>query len=603
MIDRLHGLKQRLGMRRPVRLLESAELAGPVAFGILRPTVAIPQGLHQTFTRDEVDAILAHELAHLAARDPLWQLIADATYSLAWWHPMLGWARRRLRMASEIAADEATQIVPRGPDALAAALVTLARTWTPQGRLAWLSLAERSFRSQLGRRVERLVKMSPEHPCSRRRSRPAGAAHAITLSLFLVLSAVGFTTWIRPQAALAKGETTMRVFHHSLRNSMAGVALAAVLATGGDASADPPPKEREAERRAGAERDHAEKSREEALRPRAEMAELQQHARRLKQAIGAAGEEKSDRTVELKRQLERISRRMADIAHEHGHAHEHGPVPEQRLQAIARQLEELRGHHHRLIEAGRREEAAEVERKIGHLERVAQRRGPLRDGELKGPIRDGERKGPLPREGDEHVERRVAHLLEAAKRLETLGAHDLAGAVRKEAEMLQRHFREHPREGDAKRREHAEHGEHAEHAARLHHTLRQMNAEMQELRASLEEMRGQLRELQGGDRPNRRETDRIRPDRPRPDGIRPDAPRPDRPGLDRPRPDRERALGDRPDRPRDGDRDKGDRDKGDRDKGDRDKGDRDKGDRDKGDKDNRDKDRGDKDKGDQRDRD
>ena len=49
---------------------------------------------------------LAHELAHLAARDPFWCLVADGAAAMLWWHPAVWWLRRQSQLASELAADE-----------------------------------------------------------------------------------------------------------------------------------------------------------------------------------------------------------------------------------------------------------------------------------------------------------------------------------------------------------------------------------------------------------------------------------------------------------------------------------------------------------------
>ena len=89
-VDRIAG---RVGLRRRVRLLQYAGLNVPVAFGIVRPTVVLPAGFWDRFSRPEQEAVLAHELAHLAARDPLWHLLAELCCAALWWHPAVWWLR------------------------------------------------------------------------------------------------------------------------------------------------------------------------------------------------------------------------------------------------------------------------------------------------------------------------------------------------------------------------------------------------------------------------------------------------------------------------------------------------------------------------------
>ncbi|HEX4120507.1 MAG TPA: M56 family metallopeptidase, partial [Verrucomicrobiae bacterium] len=105
-------------------------LPSPIAFGILRPAIALPPDFLVRFSSAEREAVLAHEMAHLAARDPFWLMVSDAAAALAWWHPLLWWARHRLQSASESAADEASALVPGGAHALAECLVRLGHELT-----------------------------------------------------------------------------------------------------------------------------------------------------------------------------------------------------------------------------------------------------------------------------------------------------------------------------------------------------------------------------------------------------------------------------------------------------------------------------------------
>jgi hypothetical protein len=115
-------------IRSPWRIIESTELCGPVAFGIWRPTIALPAEFAERFTAPQRDAMVAHEMAHLDGRDPAWCLLSDLLCAVAWWHPGVWWVRNRFRAAAESAADTvAATMIPGGHMALAEALVTLGR--------------------------------------------------------------------------------------------------------------------------------------------------------------------------------------------------------------------------------------------------------------------------------------------------------------------------------------------------------------------------------------------------------------------------------------------------------------------------------------------
>jgi beta-lactamase regulating signal transducer with metallopeptidase domain len=162
--DRADAILQRLAARRRIRVLQSPGLNGPLAFGILRPSVGLPADFAAKFSRAEQDAMLAHELAHLAAHDPLWYLLADVCSAALWWQPLAWWARRRLHRASELAADEAATIFPDGPAALAGCLVTLGKQMTQRPAGSWMGVEGGGFRSNLAERVQRLLHLAHVAP-------------------------------------------------------------------------------------------------------------------------------------------------------------------------------------------------------------------------------------------------------------------------------------------------------------------------------------------------------------------------------------------------------------------------------------------------------
>ena len=108
------------------------------------------EGFTRRFTNEQQDAMLAHELAHLAAHDPLWHALADLVTAMLWWHPLAWLAKQQLRSASEAAADEASLVVENGPNVLAECLVELGGRLTRTHSLGWLGMADGDFRSGLG---------------------------------------------------------------------------------------------------------------------------------------------------------------------------------------------------------------------------------------------------------------------------------------------------------------------------------------------------------------------------------------------------------------------------------------------------------------------
>ncbi|PYJ86108.1 MAG: hypothetical protein DME22_06580 [Verrucomicrobia bacterium] len=226
--NRLETLARLLGIKRRVRLVESARLSGPIVFGVLRPTIGLPIEFNRRFDGSQQEAMLAHELAHLAANDPVWYLLTDLTTAVFWWHPLVWSARRRLYAASETAADEASLLVANGPGVLAECLVQLGAQLTQRRTFAWLGVEGSGFRSGLGRRVVRLVNL--RGGCWRPPSRVRSALAKAFGPLALIVAVMLCTAWVGPQA-FTKGES-MKTMKETWKRSFAAFALLASLGTG-----------------------------------------------------------------------------------------------------------------------------------------------------------------------------------------------------------------------------------------------------------------------------------------------------------------------------------------------------------------------------------
>jgi len=202
-------------------------LTAPIAFGLVRPTVGVPLDFGTRYDPNKQEAMLAHELAHLAAGDPCWCLLADAVTALLWWHPASWWLRRELHASSELAADEASQVVADGPRALAECLVELG------GRLASRPVAGllrvSGFRSHLGQRIEHLVRLEGD---AWRPPRRRGAGCVRIFGPIAMAAVVVFcSAWAAPQA-LRKGNG-MKTMQQNWKQSLAAVALLATLGSPG----------------------------------------------------------------------------------------------------------------------------------------------------------------------------------------------------------------------------------------------------------------------------------------------------------------------------------------------------------------------------------
>jgi beta-lactamase regulating signal transducer with metallopeptidase domain len=96
---------ERLGVARPVRLVESHEHRMPFTAGLRRPALVIPVAA-RAWPEERRRVVLLHELAHIARHDCLVQTLAFAAGALYWFHPGIWWVVRRLRVERELACDD-----------------------------------------------------------------------------------------------------------------------------------------------------------------------------------------------------------------------------------------------------------------------------------------------------------------------------------------------------------------------------------------------------------------------------------------------------------------------------------------------------------------
>jgi uncharacterized protein (TIGR03067 family) len=91
-----------LGFRSPPSLRGSDRLAGPIAVGVLRPAILLPEDLHDA---EALREILIHEAAHLLRRDPLVGLLQRLAGAVFWIHPLVPLLNRGLDRAREEVCD------------------------------------------------------------------------------------------------------------------------------------------------------------------------------------------------------------------------------------------------------------------------------------------------------------------------------------------------------------------------------------------------------------------------------------------------------------------------------------------------------------------
>ncbi len=105
--------------RLRIRLASTGSSMEPGVFGIFRPVLLLPQGMADRLSDSELEAILAHELAHVRHRDNLIAAVHMFIEALFWFHPMVWWLGAKLVQERERACDEDVLRLGKDPQAYA----------------------------------------------------------------------------------------------------------------------------------------------------------------------------------------------------------------------------------------------------------------------------------------------------------------------------------------------------------------------------------------------------------------------------------------------------------------------------------------------------
>jgi beta-lactamase regulating signal transducer with metallopeptidase domain len=215
----------------------SDALSAPAVFGIRAPTVLLPAEASE-WPRGRLDAVMAHEGAHVRRRDGAAELVVQLACALHWFNPLVRAAATVLRRDRELACDELVVGGGFDPRCYAAALVEVARRARPMRPSPLLAM---SAMPELERRVRRLL----EARIGKRGGKTARIA-LIGPPVLLFLAAAAFSApaagvlapgSVQPRNGLLTGLDDPRSERLPFDYASAAPAAAALPAAGRDAAA------------------------------------------------------------------------------------------------------------------------------------------------------------------------------------------------------------------------------------------------------------------------------------------------------------------------------------------------------------------------------
>jgi len=104
--DGLDSLRRRMRISFPVRLVVSGFVRTPAVVGWLKPVVLLPAAAITGIAPEHIEALLAHELAHIRRHDYLVNVLQRVAETLLFYHPAVWWLSRQIDAEREACCDD-----------------------------------------------------------------------------------------------------------------------------------------------------------------------------------------------------------------------------------------------------------------------------------------------------------------------------------------------------------------------------------------------------------------------------------------------------------------------------------------------------------------
>ena len=183
-------LSSRIGVHRAVRVLASARIDVPVVVGAVVPVLLLPVSALSGLTPRQVEAVIAHELAHIRRHDYLINLVQSSVECVLFYHPAVWWVSHVIRVEREHCCDDLAVLACGDPLMYARALTNMEAL-----RRADVGMAMAASGGSLLSRVRRLVGARPP-------DRLGSSGWVLAALTVLMVAGAGATNWVSGWAAV-----------------------------------------------------------------------------------------------------------------------------------------------------------------------------------------------------------------------------------------------------------------------------------------------------------------------------------------------------------------------------------------------------------------
>ena len=213
--QRTSDLSSLLGLSQGPRVGLSPRLSQAIVTGYIRPIILLPASWATSLPGDVLEAVLAHELAHIRRFD-LWSILVQRSIeTLLFFHPAVWWLSGRISFERELCCDALAVGALGSPRRYAGALEqigTLLHNLSRSG--AWsptLTPTLGGQKMELLRRIQHVFRMPESSPRKLRRGRGVGPSLGIGLLLLCAwlatITPMGESTAAPPQSSVPSQAT------------------------------------------------------------------------------------------------------------------------------------------------------------------------------------------------------------------------------------------------------------------------------------------------------------------------------------------------------------------------------------------------------------
>jgi hypothetical protein len=176
---------ERLRIRQAIEVTQSTLVDVPTVIGWLKPLVLLPASAISGLSNEQLEAVIAHELAHVRRHDYLVNLIQLLLETIFFYHPAVWWVSHSMRVEREACCDDIAVRMTGDRVGYAKLLLWLEEARNPSA-LATLGMSSRG--GSLLDRVRRIVSTSPQSTGTGPMAIAAAVMLMVSIWSFLALS-------------------------------------------------------------------------------------------------------------------------------------------------------------------------------------------------------------------------------------------------------------------------------------------------------------------------------------------------------------------------------------------------------------------------------